>query len=166
MDCSAIQFQYSDQFSAADLDQLVQLFQAAAFWAKDRTRADMETAIAHSYPVATAWDGATLIGFARATSDGVFRATIWDVVIAPDYQGGGLGRKLVQTLVAHPHMSRVERVYLMTTHQQGFYARIGFEENPSTTMVLYNSAEIEMLPPLSQPNELTSELTVDEVTVG
>ncbi|WP_035984912.1 GNAT family N-acetyltransferase [Leptolyngbya sp. KIOST-1] len=160
MDCSAIQFQYSEQFSAADLDQLVDLFQAAAFWAKDRTRAEMATAIAHSYPVVTAWDGHQLIGFARATSDGVFRATIWDVVISPDYQGGGLGRRLVETLVAHPHMSRVERVYLMTTHQQGFYKRIGFEENASTTMVLYNSAEIEMLPPLGPPAAVPTEVTV------
>ncbi len=165
MDCSAIQFRYADQFSEADLDQVVSLFQAAAFWAKDRTRADMAIAVAHSYPLVTAWDGPKLIGFARATSDGVFRATIWDVVISPDYQGGGLGRKLVETLVAHPHMSRVERVYLMTTHQQGFYARIGFEENPSTTMVLYNNAEIEMLPALGPPAEATTEVAA-KITVG
>jgi N-acetylglutamate synthase-like GNAT family acetyltransferase len=165
MDCSAIQFRYADQFSEADLDQLVSLFQAAAFWAKDRTRKDMAIAVAHSYPTVTAWDGPNLIGFARATSDGVFRATIWDVVISSDYQGSGLGRKLVETLVAHPHMSRVERVYLMTTHQQGFYARIGFEENPSTTMVLYNNAEIEMLPALGQPAEAAAQVTA-QVTVG
>nr|WP_313887535.1 GNAT family N-acetyltransferase [Nodosilinea sp. LEGE 07088] len=134
----------------ADLDQLVGLFQTAAFWARERTREQMAIAISNSFPVVTAWDGEHLIGFARATSDGVFRATIWDVVISPDYQGGGLGRKLVETLVTHPHMSRVERVYLMTTRQQGFYQRIGFEENPSTTMVLYNDAEIEMLPALGQ----------------
>lgn len=166
MDCSGIQFRYADQFSEADLDQLVSLFQAAAFWAQHRTRADMAIAVAHSYPVVTAWDGPQLIGFARATSDGVFRATIWDVVISPDYQGGGLGRKLVETLVAHPHMSRVERVYLMTTHQQGFYQRIGFEENASTTMVLYNDAEIETLPTLNQPAEFSPAIAPGEVTVG
>lgn len=153
MDCSTVQFKYSDQFSPADLEQLVQLFQAAAFWAQDRSRDDMATAIAHSYPVVTAWDRDVLIGFARATSDGVFRATIWDVVISPDYQGGGLGRKMVETLVSHPHMSRVERVYLMTTRQQGFYERIGFEENASTTMVLYNTA-VEMLPVFGQAEEV------------
>jgi N-acetylglutamate synthase-like GNAT family acetyltransferase len=153
MDCSTIQFKYADQFSEPDLAQLIRLFQAAAFWAQDRSAADMATAIAHSYPIVTAWDGETLIGFARATSDGVFRATIWDVVIDPTYQGGGLGRKMVETLVSHPHMSRVERVYLMTTRQQGFYQRIGFEENHSTTMVLYNT-EVEMLPVLGQAEEM------------
>lgn len=153
MDCSTIQFQYTDNLSAHDLTQLIQLFKAAAFWAQDRSREDMAMAIANSFPIVTAWDEDRLIGFARGTSDGVFRATIWDVVIDPAYQGGGLGRKMVETLVSHPHLSRVERIYLMTTHQQGFYQRIGFEENQSTTMVLYNNAEVEMLPALSQTGE-------------
>jgi len=154
MDCSTIQFKYADTLSAQDLDQLIRLFKAAAFWAKDRSSEDMATAVAHSFPLVTAWDGDLMIGFARATSDGVFRATIWDVVIDPAYQGGGLARKMVETLVSHPHMSRVERIYLMTTHQQGFYKRIGFEENQSTTMVLYNNTEVEMLPALSESGEV------------
>lgn len=151
MDCSTIQFKYTEKFSRSDLVQVIRLFRAAAFWAKERSEQDMAVAIAHSHPVVTAWDGEQMIGFARATSDGIFRATIWDVVIDPSNQGGGLGRKMVETLVSHPHMSRVERVYLMTTHQQGFYQRIGFEENSSTTMVLYNDTEVEMLPALRQP---------------
>jgi N-acetylglutamate synthase-like GNAT family acetyltransferase len=154
MDCSTIQFKYTDTFSAQDLDQLIRLFKAAAFWAQDRSSEDMAMAVSHSFPVVTAWDGDRLIGFARATSDGVFRATIWDVVIDPTYQGGGLGRKMVETLVSHPHMSRVERIYLMTTNQQGFYKRIGFEENQSTTMVLYSNTQVEMLPALSESGEV------------
>jgi N-acetylglutamate synthase-like GNAT family acetyltransferase len=154
MDCSTIQFQYTDTLSGHDLNQLIRLFKEAAFWAQDRSGEDMAIAVANSFPIVTAWDGDRLIGFTRATSDGVFRATIWDVVIDPTYQGGGLGRKMVETLVSHPHMSRVERIYLMTTHQQGFYQRIGFAENPSTTMVLYSNAGVEMLPALSEPGEI------------
>jgi len=44
----------------------------------------------------------------------------------------------VQTLITHPRLSRVERTYLMTTNQQKFYERIGFEENQTTTMVLHS----------------------------
>ena len=138
MDRRHIQFRYTPIFTQAQLAQLCELFVAAAFWAKDRRPEDMERAIAHSNPVVTAWDDQRLIGFSRATSDGLFRATIWDVVIHPDYQGAGLGRRLVETLIAHPHMNQVERTYLMTTHQQSFYERIGFEQNSTTTMVLYN----------------------------
>ncbi|MGF1494078.1 MAG: GNAT family N-acetyltransferase [Microcoleaceae cyanobacterium] len=129
---------FRDGRSSIDLQQLQDLFNCAAFWAKDRQLDELEVAVSNSDPVVTVWDQEHMIGFARATSDGIYRATIWDVVIHPDYQGGGLGRKLVQTVLSHPKLARVERVYLMTTRQQKFYERIGFQQNASTTMVLYN----------------------------
>lgn len=135
-DCSHIFF--SVDKNCVDIHKLRDLFNATAFWAKERSLEDLETAIAYSDPVVTVWDGDRMIGFTRGTSDGVFRGTIWDVVIHPEYQGLGLGRKLVETLISHPRMNRVERVYLMTTHQQSFYERIGFKENQTTTMVLHN----------------------------
>ena len=141
------QIQFSEhRQSEIDLDKLQELFNLAAFWAKDRSIEDLGIAIANSDPVISIWDAEELIGFARATSDGIYRATIWDVVIHPDYRGTGLGRKLVETVLSHPRVRRVERVYLMTTHQQEFYERIGFESNISTTMVLYNQSQIETLP--------------------
>jgi ribosomal protein S18 acetylase RimI-like enzyme len=139
--------------TAEDWAQLQALFQGAAFWAQDRTLDDLKIAIVHSKPVISVWDCGSqahsssqdhsaeasnrLIGFARATSDGIYRATIWDVVIHPDYRGEGLGGKLLQTLLAHPHMNQVERIYLMTTHQQAFYEHMGFTQSSSTTMMLH-----------------------------
>lgn len=137
MDCSHIQFR--DRKEDVDIQQLQRLFELTAFWARERKIEDLAIAIANSDPVITVWEGERLIGLARATSDGIYRATIWDVIIHPEYQGVGLGRKLVETLLSHPRMNRVERVYLMTTHQQRFYERIGFKENSTTTMVLYNN---------------------------
>lgn len=144
MDCSHIQF--CDRKSQIDLNQLQVLFKLGAFWAQERSVEDLSVAIANSEPAISVWDGERLIGFARATSDGIYRATIWDVVIHPDYRGAGLGRKLVETVLSHPRMNRVERVYLFTTHQQRFYERIGFECNSSTTMVLYNQPLASSLP--------------------
>lgn len=117
------------------LIQLKALLDSSAFWAKDRRLEDLETAIAFSSPVISVWDQEILVGFARATSDGVYRAAIWDVVIHPDYRGRGLGQQLIETLLNHPRMCRVERVYLTTTYQQAFYEKMGFETNASTTMV-------------------------------
>ncbi|MEM8832440.1 MAG: GNAT family N-acetyltransferase [Cyanobacteria bacterium P01_G01_bin.19] len=139
MDCSHIQF-CTDK-SAVDFIQLQRLFTKTAFWAQERSIDALKIAIANSNPIVTVWDEARLIGFARATSDGIYRAGIWDVIVDPDYQGMGLGRKLVQTVLSHPLVSRVERVYLTTTHQQSFYERIGFQQNETTTMVLYNNPE-------------------------
>lgn len=160
MNCSPIQFCLHDAspqqhgVPEIDLQQLQALFQAAAFWAKERSQEDLAVAIAHSDPVVTVWDRERLIGFARALSDGIYRATLWDVVIHPDYQGRGLGSKLVETILSHPKLSRVERVYLMTTHQQQFYEKIGFQPNATTTMVLYNSASEALPMPMIQLQEL------------
>ncbi|MEL6222751.1 MAG: GNAT family N-acetyltransferase [Cyanobacteria bacterium J06627_8] len=175
MDCSHVQFHIHDpqclhyqqhehsrdythgSDRPIDYDQLLNLFHVAAFWASDRSLEDIKTAVVNSRPVVTLWDGDRLIGFARATSDGVFRATIWDVVVHPTYQGLGLGRKLVQTVLMHPHVNRAERVYLMTTNQQEFYKRIGFQENSTTTMVLFNQFE-EPLPFLISQSETQSQM--------
>ncbi len=131
------------QTTLADISQLQVLLQQATFWAQDRTQEGLQVAIAYSNPVVSVWGRADdlsleeqLIGFARATSDGIYRATIWDVVIHPDYRGQGLGGQLLKTLLAHPQMNRVERIYLMTTHQQAFYERMGFTQNSTTTMML------------------------------
>jgi N-acetylglutamate synthase-like GNAT family acetyltransferase len=121
------------------LVQLQALLNQASFWAQDRALADLEKAIAHSKPVYSGWKDSDLIGFARATSDGVYRATIWDVVVHPDCRGQGVGRYLVEQILVHPHM-QVERVYLMTTYQQRFYEKIGFDHNSSITMVFYPQA--------------------------
>ena len=137
MDCSQIQF--SVDRSKLDFNQLQKLFKIGAFWAQERTIEDLKIAIANSDPVVSVWNKEQLIGFARATSDGIYRGTIWDVVVHPEYRGAGIGRKLVETVLTHPHLNRVERVYLMTTHKQSFYKQIGFEPNQTTTMVLYNS---------------------------
>ncbi len=136
-----------------DYPQLQELFRLTAFWAQDRSLADLQRAISRSEPVVTAWTGQRLVGFARATSDGVYRATIWDVIVHPDFQGAGIGRKLVETVLSHPVVCHVERVYLMTTHKQSFYERVGFQVNDTTTMVLHNR-------PLAQlPTSVTAEAT-------
>ncbi|MCM0589702.1 MAG: GNAT family N-acetyltransferase [Gloeotrichia echinulata IR180] len=140
------QIQFSDRKSEIDLYQLQQLFNISAFWAQGRTIEDLDIAITNSDPVVSIWDEERLIGFARATSDGIYRATIWDVVIHPDYRGTGLGSKLVETVLSHSRLRWVERVYLMTTHQQGFYEKIGFQTNSSTTMVLHNQGQLDSFP--------------------
>ncbi|WAS04050.1 GNAT family N-acetyltransferase [Gloeomargaritales cyanobacterium VI4D9] len=141
---------FSTDRHKVDVLQVQHLLAIGAFWASQRTLSDLETAIQHSEPVVTAWDGERLIGFARATSDWVYRAVLWDVVIHPEYRGQGLGRTLVTTLLAHPSINQVERVYLMTSSQQGFYERLGFTENLTTTMVLFNRQPALPLPELER----------------
>lgn len=134
-----MKIQFCDDPEKIDITELQNFLNLCAFWAQGRTKEGLETAIANSNPVITVWEGERLIGFSRATTDCVYRATIWDVVVHPEYRGIGLGSKLVETMLAHPRLCQVERVYLMTTYQQNFYKQIGFQENQTTTMVIYNN---------------------------
>jgi N-acetylglutamate synthase-like GNAT family acetyltransferase len=130
------QVRFSDSKAEIDVYQLQDLFNLGAFWGQNRKVEDLQTAIDNSQVAVSMWDGGKLVGIARATSDGVFRATIWDVVIHPDYRGFGFGKALVENLLANPFMCRVERIYLTTTYQQKFYEKLGFQLNTTSTMVL------------------------------
>ncbi len=63
----------------------------------------LKKALQASFQVTALWTGQPsqrrLIGFARLTSDQVFNATLWDVLVHPDYQGQGWGRALVRHLM-------------------------------------------------------------------
>jgi N-acetylglutamate synthase-like GNAT family acetyltransferase len=86
--------------------------------------------------VVSLWRGRRLVGFGRASSDGVFRAVLWDVVIPEDLQGQGLGRQLVEALLNTPQLQGVERVYLMTTNSAGFYEQLGFQRVEGQQLLL------------------------------
>ena len=51
---------------------------------------------------------------------------LWDIVVAGDLQGHGLGRRVLEELLHSAAVVGVERVYLMTTNSAGFYRRLGF----------------------------------------
>lgn len=107
--------------------QLRDLFDHHSFWATGRSDTRLVQMLKFSQAVVTAWDGDTLVGFSRATSDGIYRAVLWDVVINTHYQRQGLGRRLVSRLLEAPQLKQVERIYLMTTNSEKFYERLGFK---------------------------------------
>ena len=120
--------------------KLQRLLDQHAFWAEGRSLAQLRRMLAGSAAVVSLWRGRRLVGFARASSDGVFRAVLWDVVVAGDEQGRGLGRRLVEALLQEPALQVVERVYLMTTNSAGFYTQLGFETGDSQKLMLRRSA--------------------------
>jgi ribosomal protein S18 acetylase RimI-like enzyme len=120
------------------INQLRGLFDGHSFWAQGRSRRALVRMLLGSCSVVSAWQGGRLVGIGRATSDGVFRAVLWDVVVAEEHQGRGLGRRIVQALLASAPVATSERVYLMTTNSSGFYERLGFSsEHGQELLVLY-----------------------------
>ena len=116
--------------------KLQRLLDQHAFWAQGRSLGDLRRMLAGSAAVVSLWRGRRLVGFARASSDGVFRAVLWDVVVAGEHQGRGLGRRIVEALLQEPPLQGVERVYLMTTNSSGFYEQLGFTVVDSQRLML------------------------------
>ncbi len=121
------------------LQQLQQLLDEHSFWASGRSQRELSRMLAGSQAVVSAWQGRALVGFGRATSDGVFRAVLWDVVVAAEHQGQGLGRRIVEALLEAPALQGVERTYLMTTNSAGFYEQLGFTAVDNQRLMLRKS---------------------------
>jgi ribosomal protein S18 acetylase RimI-like enzyme len=103
--------------------------QEHTFWGKGRSITDLRLMLRGSAAVVSLWQMNQMVGFGRASSDGIYRAVLWDVVVKNELQGLGYGKLIVEALLSHVAVNKVERVYLMTTNQQGFYEQIGFKHN-------------------------------------
>ena len=116
--------------------KLKRLLHKHAFWAGSRSTDQLRRMLKGSTAVVSLWRGKRLVGFGRAHSDGLYRAVLWDIVVAGDLQGRGLGRQVVEALLAAPALQKVERIYLMTTKSAGFYQQLGFERVDTQNLLL------------------------------
>ena len=119
--------------------KLQRLFRKHAFWAQHRSILDLRQMLRGSAVVVSLWRGKRLVGFGRASSDGIHRAVLWDIVVAGDLQGRGLGRQVVEALLESPRLQRVERIYLMTTNSAGFYQQLGFSSAEPQQLLIRSS---------------------------
>jgi aralkylamine N-acetyltransferase len=95
----------------------------------------VKKALQNSFIVVSMWEvrGATkrMIGFARATSDGAFNATVWDVVVHPDFQGQRLGKAMMKFTIDKIRAQDISNITLFAdAHVVGFYNGMGFVEDP------------------------------------
>lgn len=100
-----------------------------------------DSRIAASQLGSSAWVGARdregrVIASARAVGDGAKFAMIYDVVVAEDWRGRGLGRRMLELLLDHPAVRGVGRVDLATRDAQELYRKLGFvERTPRSTQM-------------------------------
>ena len=116
-----------------DLYELEELCDAVG-WSRRPLR-KVKKAIENSFLVTTMWqvrgNKRRLIGFARATSDCAFNATIWDVVVHPDFQGKGLGKALMEYILKKLRSEEISNVTLFADpHVVNFYQNLGFMPDP------------------------------------
>ena len=85
-------------------------------------------------------DDEKIIGFARALSDGVFNAAIYDVVVHKDFQNKGFARIALEELLQQlEHISCIQLI--ATTGNDTFYKKFGFNKL-KTGMAIYQNKEL------------------------
>ena len=72
-----------------------------------------------------AWDGTRLVGSIRVLTDGYFFATIPELLVDPEYQRRGIGRRLME--LALEHAPRGKLGFGAQPQSVAFFDRIGCE---------------------------------------
>jgi GNAT superfamily N-acetyltransferase len=96
-----------------------------AYWSPGISRETVERAARHSLAFGL-FHGTAQIGYARAITDRTSFAYLSDVFVLPAHQGAGLGKWLIECLMAHPDLQGLRRLMLVTSDAHGLYAPFGF----------------------------------------
>ncbi len=103
-------------------------------WAAGRSDEGIAQVLLLSIATLGVWDGDRLVAFCRAFGDDIYRAVIDDVVVDEPLRGTGIGRDMLQRMMAR--LEKVEEVSLgCEDHVKGFYERLGFR--PVEWNILY-----------------------------
>lgn len=127
-------FTISTDPARLDLDAILDFF-ARAYWTKGRPPERTKRAIENSL-VFGVYEGVKQIGIARVVSDFSIFAYLCDVFIHEDYRAHGLGKWLIETVMAYPDLQGVRRWTLVTRDAHGLYKQYGFDSltNPDGWM--------------------------------
>ena len=107
-----------------DLHQLYQ----REWWTKDRTLQETTDVVEGSQINLGILNAqGSLVAYARVLTDFTFKALVFDVIVADDHRGDGLGEKLMQAIKGHEKLARVKSFELYCLPEMfAFYERHGF----------------------------------------
>lgn len=71
--------------------------------------------------------GRAQVGFARVISDRATYAYLCDVYVLEEHRGRGLGKRLIEAVMAHPDLQGLRRFQLLTADAHVLYRQFGFE---------------------------------------
>ena len=92
-----------------------------------------------SASVVFVFDDDQLIGFGSAISDGHIQAAIYDVAVLPSYQGHGIGRQIIEKIVAS--LPGCNFILYAAPGKELFYEKLHFRRM-KTAMALFVKQEL------------------------
>jgi GNAT superfamily N-acetyltransferase len=98
-----------------------------SYWSPGIPKAVVEKAIAGSLCFGLFGEKNEQVGFARMITDTATFAYLTDVCVLEEHRGKGLGKWMVETILAHPSLQGLRRILLATRDAHQLYARFGFQ---------------------------------------
>jgi GNAT superfamily N-acetyltransferase len=126
MDYQRGEYTISTDKSRLDVD-VIHRFLDTSYWAAGRSVETIRRSIENSIPFGV-YKGSEQVGFARVITDYATFAWIADVFILETFQGQGLGKWLMEVIIAHPELQGFRRWVLATKDAHELYRRFGFEK--------------------------------------
>jgi GNAT superfamily N-acetyltransferase len=115
----------------ARLDRaLIMDFLAGTYWGQSIPRDRLERSIDHALVFGLYEAGGGQVGFGRVVTDYARFAWLSDVFVLEAWRGRGLGKWLVETILAHEPLAGVTRWLLATRDAHALYRPLGFTEAP------------------------------------
>ena len=118
------EYTLSDDKSQLDLEVVTTLLHAT-YWAVNRSREAIAKSVEHSVCFGL-FHSSRQVGFARAVTDYATFTYLCDVIVAPEHRGRGLGKWIVECMLAHPALQTSTQC-LRTRDAHTLYERFGFE---------------------------------------
>jgi len=128
----------STNIDSISWEELARIFELAPL-GKKRDPEKLEVAFRNSPLRVFAFYGTELVGAARALSDGVGRAAIYDVVVLPKYQGNGIGSEMIRRLIQAAHVDVV--MLYSVPGKEAYYERFGFRKMRTAMAIFPNEDE-------------------------
>jgi len=85
----------------------------------------LQVAVGNSSTVYSAWIEGKLVGLMNCLDDGIMTAYFYYLLVRPEYQGYGIGRKLVELMLAK-YQDYNRKVLIAYQEAVGFYGKCGF----------------------------------------
>ena len=124
-DITSARYRITTDLERLDIDA-IHAYLSRSFWAEGIPKATVAKSIANSLCFGL-FDGDNQVGFARVVTDRATYAYLCDVYVLETHRGEGLGKWLIETVMAHPDLQGLRRFQLVTRDAHGLYRRHGFD---------------------------------------
>ncbi|MCP5106006.1 MAG: GNAT family N-acetyltransferase [bacterium] len=95
------------------------------------TADEIHRSLGSSWYSVSVYDGERLVGYGRILSDGKMHALITEMIVLPEYQGRGIGKRVMAMLKGICMKHEIRDIQLFSAMgKAGFYEKYGFSRRP------------------------------------